>query len=276
MVELGIVDIREIIRLIKSTQGFDFSTYSLTSLKYRLEKVIAKNSLSSPEALIRKLSDEPGFFDEFMHDVSVPSTEMFRDPSVWRWLREVYFPSLEEKHLLNFKIWLPFCVSGCELYSLTILLREINLLDKVKIIATTYSNKSIEYIRSGEYPLKKIEVSSENYTRYQGENALDDYYTPEKYSVRRDTSLIEGVEFIRDDHEYTRAPKNVKLILMRNVCIYFNPKMQDRIHMKMHETLSGYGNMIIGLKERIKASNTNKPLFDIVEENESVYKKRLG
>jgi len=274
MVELGIVDIREIVRLINSMYGFDFSNYSLTSFKYRLEKVIAKNNLSSPESLYRKLSDEPDFFDKFMHQISVPSTEMFRDPSLWRWLRESYFPLLEEKQLFNFKIWLPHCVSGCELYSLAILLKELNILDKIKIFATTYSNESIDYIKSGEYPLKKIEISSENYKRYQGEFDLSDYYTQEQYAVKRDTSLIKNVEFIKDDINYFRAPRNVKLIMMRNVCIYFNPGFQELIHQRMYESLSAAGNFIIGSKENIKTKGNSTALFELVEENESVYKRR--
>lgn len=254
--------------------GFDFSNYSLTSLKYRLEKIIARNNLNSPESLYRKLSDEPDFFDQFMHQVSVPSTEMFRDPSVWRWLRENYFLALEEKHLLNMKIWLPHCVSGCELYTLAILLNEIDMLEKVKIIATTFSNESIDFIKSGEYPLKKIDISGENYKRYQGEKDLSAYYLEEKYAVRRDTSLIKNVEFIKDDLNFSLAPRNVKLILLRNVCIYFNPGFQEKIHLKMYESLAGFGTLLIGLKERIRNSNNANSYFDIIEESESVYKRR--
>jgi chemotaxis protein methyltransferase CheR len=275
MVELGIVDIREIIRLIKSIYGFDFSNYSLTSFKYRLENVIAKNNLNSPESLFRKLSDQPDFFDKFLHQISVPSSEMFRDPSVWRWLREGFFPSLDEKHLLNFKIWIPYCVSGGELFSLAIVLHELDMLDKVKIFATSFSDESIETIKSGEYPYKKIEISSENYRRFQGECEFTDYYKEEKYRVRRDTNLIKDVEFIKDDINFSNAPKNIKLILLRNVMIYFNPSFQESLLDKLHENLSGFGNLIIGLKEKIRISQNSPNLFDAVEPNEGVYKKRL-
>ncbi len=275
MVELGIVDIREIIRLIKSIYGFDFSNYSLTSFKYRLENVIAKNNLSNPESLFRKLSDQPEFFDKFLHQISVPSSEMFRDPSVWRWLREIFFPSLDDKHLLNYKIWIPYCVSGGELYTLTILLKELNLLDKVKIFATSFSEESIELIKSGEYPYKKIEISGENYRRFQGEHELSNYYKEEKYRVRRDTSLIKDVEFIKDDINFKNAPKNIKLILLRNVMIYFNPSFQEKLIGDFHGYLSGFGNILIGLKEKIGISQNAPNLFDAVEPNEGVYKKRI-
>lgn len=275
MVELGIVDIREIIRLIKSLYGFDFSNYSLTSFKYRLENVIAKNNLGSPENLFRKLSDQPEFFDKFLHQISVPSSEMFRDPSVWRYLREVFFPSLDEKHLLNFKIWIPYCVSGGELYSLAIMLHELKLLERVKIFATSFNEESIELIKTGEYPYKKIEISGENYRRFQGEKDFTEYYKEEKYRVRRDPTLIKNVEFIKDDIYFNNAPKNIKLILLRNVMIYFNPSFQEKLLTKFHEHLSGYGNLIIGLKEKIKINQNVGHIFDPVEPNEGIYKKRL-
>jgi len=272
MVELGIVDIREIIRLIKTNYNFDFSNYALTSLKYRLEHVIAKNNLSTPESLFRKLSDQPEFFDTFLNQISVSSTEMFRDPSFWRWLREVFFPSYDEKYYDNFRIWLPFCVSGAELFTLTILLKEINLLNRVKIYTTSMSKESIEYIKSGVYPLKKIEVSGENYIRFQGESKFEDYYYEDKYNAVRDTSLIKNVEFIIDDINFNNAPKNVKLVLLRNVMIYFNPTFQDKILVKMHEALSSGGHMAIGLKEQIK--NYTPVLFEPVNLNENIYKKK--
>lgn len=275
MVDLGIVDIREIIRLIKSHYDFDFSGFSLTSFKYRLEHVIAKNNLNTAESLFRKLSEEPEFFDIFLNQLCVPSSEMFRDPSVWRWLRENYFPYLEEKHLMNFKIWLPYCVSGGELYSLAILLKELNLLDDVKIFASSFSEKSIEYIKSGEYPFKKNEVSIENYRRYQGDFDFNTYFKRGKYNVIRDTSLIKNVEFIKDDINFNKAPKNIKLVLMRNTIIYFNPSYQEKVLQKMHESLSAYGTIIIGLKEQIKTNHNTLELFDGVELNESVYKRKI-
>ena len=275
MVELGIVDIREIIRLIIKNYNFDLSNFSLTSLKYRLEHVIAKNNLNNTENLFRILSDEPEFFDTFLNQLCVPSSEMFRDPSLWRWLRESYFPNLEEKHLMNFKIWLPYCVSGGELYSLAILLKEINLLNDVKIYASSYSDKSIEYIKSGIYPFKKNEVSIENYKRFHGDSDLTDYFKREKYNVVRDTSLIKNVEFIKDDINFNNAPKNIKLILMRNVVIYFNPSHQETVLKTMHESLSAYGTLIIGLKEQIKPNTNAQGLFEAVELNESVYKRKV-
>ncbi len=275
MVELGIVDIREIVRIIKKSYDYDFSNFALTSFKYSLEKVMAVNGLINAENLFRKLSDAPDFFDSFLHDLFIPSTEMFRDPSLWRWLREEHFYNMPERHLDNYKIWIPQCISGAELYSLCILLKEIDLIDKVKIFASVYSNKSLEFIKSGRYPLKKLEVSKENYVRFQGSNTLETYYTLSNNEAIRDTSLIKSVEFIKDDINFSKAPQNLKLILFRNVMIYYNPTLQNLILDKMNKSLSAAGNLIIGIKETLKPSNALSTSFELINNNESIYKRKI-
>ncbi len=276
MVELGIVDIREIIRIIEKVHKFDFSNFALTSFKYNLERVIAKNGLLSTENLIRKINEDLEFFDTFLNDFFVPSTEMFRDPSLWRWLREEFFPNISEKNFDNYKIWIPQCVSGAELYSLCILLQELNLLNRVKIYASVYSTKSIEYIKSGNYPVKKLEVSIENYVRLQGNSNFDDYYKMVNNEVKRDVSLISSVEFIQDDFYFSKAPQNVKLILFRNALIYYNPTFQNKILEKMSTTLSATGSLIVGVKEDIRPNNAASASFELVSVNESIYKRKLG
>ena len=275
MAELGIVDIREIIRIIKKVHNYDFSSYALTSFKYNLEKVIAQYGLHNSENLFRKLTEEEKFFDLFLHDLHTPSTEMFRDPAVWRFLREEYFPNLSSRQLDNFKIWLPYCVSGAELYSLCILLDEIGILAKVRIMATIFSDKSLDFIKSGKYPLKKIETSVENYKRFQGQKSLEDYFNIDHNEAIRNTSLIKDVEFIKDDIIFSKAPQNLKLILFRNTMIYYNPKLQSEILELMHKSLSATGSLIVGIKESVKLSNVNTPAFDALDDNEGIYKKKF-
>ncbi|MBN2275209.1 MAG: hypothetical protein JXK95_12810 [Bacteroidales bacterium] len=274
MTELGIVDIREIIRAIKSIYNYDFGNYALTSFKQRLERLIIRNNLSNAESLIKKLRDEPDFFDIFLHEISVPSTEMFRDPSLWRWLREDLLPSAIEKCVGQYKIWLPHCVSGGELFTLMIVLSELNLMDKVSIFASSISDKSLEIIREGQYDLKKIEVSTENYIRANGTAAFMDYYKLDRYYAFRDPALIANVEFNKLNISFDNAPTNIKLILFRNNLIYYNPGMQDRILSVLNNSLSATGHLIIGIKERITGVSSGKE-FEITNEAESVYKKRI-
>lgn len=275
MTELGIVDIREIIKNIAGKYDYDFSEYALTSFKHRLEKLMIKNNLSSVDGLIKKLKNNKGFFDIFLHEISVPSTEMFRDPSLWRWLRDELFINISDKNLGRLKIWFPNSVSGGELYSMAILLKEMDILDKVQIISSSISNKSLEYIKEGRYDLKKIEVSAENYIRFKGESNFLNYYRLDRYYAFRDTSLIKNIEFNKQSINFDNSPMNIKLILFRNSLIYFNPSLQEKILRNMYENLSATGYLILGIKERIKNLDTNKT-FEPVNELEGIYKKSLS
>ena len=274
MTELGIVDIREIIRTVKSVHDYDFSNYALTSLKQRLERLMNNYGMTSADSLIKKLTHEPPFFDAFLYEISVSSTEMFRDPSLWRWLREVYFPEALDKNIGKFKIWLPNCVSGGELYSLAILLNEMGLTDKVQITATYTSDKVAVILKNGSYDPKKLEVSEENYKRANGAKELSAYYRTDKTGIVRDTSLIANAEFRKVNINFDNAPQNIKLILFRNHLIYYNPTQQDKVLQMLHGSLSASGHLVLGIREKISGLSASRE-FEIINETESVYRKRM-
>ena len=273
MTELGIVDLREIFNVINNVYEYDFSQFALTSFKQRLERLMIRNNISNTENLIYKLKNNPEFFDIFLYEISVPSTEMFRDPGLWRWMREELFPDVASKYHGKYKIWLPNCVSGAEVYSLCILLKEIDMFDKVEIIATSVSVKSIEYILEGRYEIKKIEVSNENYRRFHGSRELSDYYELDRYCAFIDTELISSVEFRKQNIKFDNSPQNVKLILFRNNLIYCNPTLQEKMLDLMYSSLSTSGLLVLGIRERIKGLTSTRD-FELYNESESVYKKK--
>jgi len=274
MPELGIVDIREIIGAVKSDFDYDFGNYALTSFKQRLERIMVLYNICNAEGLIMKLRSDSDFFDTFLYEITVPSSEMFRDPSLWRWLIEACFTGMVDKSTGKSRIWLPACVSGAELYSLAILISEAGLLDKVHIIASCLSNKSIELMKSGFYDLKKMEVSVENFKRVNSAKDLSIYYKSGHNFALRDTRLIQNVEFLRLNINFDNAPQNIRLILFRNSMIYYNPTQQEKILHVIYNSLSPSGYLVVGIKEKISGINTGRD-FEIVNETESVYRKRL-
>lgn len=274
MNELTIIEIREIIQTIKNEYDHDFSDYAMTALKSRLERLMLKYNLGTVVNLIRKLKEEREFFDTFLFEISIPSTEMFRDPSLWRWLKEDYFPSVLNNSAGKFRIMVPCCVSGGELYSLAVLLHETGMDERVLITATCISDTAINLIRSGQYDLKKTEISRENYKRYAGtKEDLSKYYTVERYHSVRDTSLIENVEFKKTGNCFNDIPQNIKLILFRNNLIYFNTALQDRVLKHLHECLSANGHLILGIQEKINLPGSFQG-FEVFNENERVYRKK--
>jgi chemotaxis protein methyltransferase CheR len=274
MTELGIVDIREINKVVKSLYDYDFSNHALTSYKQRLERIMKLFLIGSVEGFIRKIQDDKGFFDFFLHELSVPSTEIFRDPSLWRWLREDFFPNHIDKTPGKLKIWIPVCVSGAELFSLAVLLSESGYNDKVQIIATSFSEKSLSIIKDGQYDLKKVEVSQENYKRFNGSKDLSAYYKIERDNIIRNSALISNIEFRKVNLNFDNAPSNVKLVLFRNNLIYCNPNRQDFVLQVLYRALSVSGHLVLGIREKITGMIATRD-FEIVNESESVYRKKL-
>ncbi len=141
--ELGIVDTRNIIKTLQDVYNYDFKNYALTFFKRRVEKIIIAHGLRDADGLIRKIETDKNFFEVFLQDICVENTEMFRDPSLWRVLKEDLFPK-NIQGAVNFKIWFPEVSSGEELYSTAIILKKLNLLNNVQLIASSISELDIE------------------------------------------------------------------------------------------------------------------------------------
>jgi len=267
--EIGIVDTRNIVRVINETYSYDFSDYALTSFKRRLENIINTRGYKYPDMLVNKLRTEPDFFDIFLSEIPVESTEMFRDPSLWRVLRESLLnPQAHEYN--RTKIWIPVNISGDELYSLCIMLKESGLLDKVQIIASYYSNRNLEQIKTGVIRSSKLEVSEENYKRANGTGQFSDYIQMKNGLPYRDPSLISAVTFTKQNITFDEAPQGVKYLFFRNQMIYANATLQSRILRNISLSMLSGGYLFIGAKESIVGHND----FMLFNEAESIYRRR--
>ena len=273
MPEIGIVDTRNIINVIAEKYNYDFSDYALISFKRRIDSILEQFNLKYPDLLVNKLLSNKVFFDQFLDLLAVPSTEMFRDPSVWRILRDEIIPDLISEGA-GFKIWLPNSVSGDELFSLAILLSEMGLLKKVQIIVSSLSNKSIETIKSGFFSNGKIDISTDNYIRANGEFELSKYVVSMECNLFRDVSLIENVNFFKQNAFLEPVPQGIKLIMFRNKMIYFNQTLQGRIFKTLYNAISPNGNLVIGTKESVNNYYGNNEFIQI-NKTESIYKPKV-
>jgi chemotaxis protein methyltransferase CheR len=268
--EIGIVEYRNIIKVIKDTYGYDFTDYALTSLKRKFEQAIQMHRLRHTDDLIDKLREDKVFFNIFLQEISFESTEMFRDPSFWRCMRDDILPSLIKENYSK-KIWLPSCVSGEELYSLAILLKESGWEGSFEIIASCLNDLIIERIKKGSFKLTKTEVSSDNYERFQGSASFSDYVKLNGEQVIRESSLIKNVQFIKQNINFDNSPQDVKLIIYRNRLIYFTQSLHDRVLKGFHESMVPGGMLVLGIKEQV--GSISSKYFRLINVEESVYKK---
>jgi chemotaxis protein methyltransferase CheR len=273
MAEIGIVETKNIIATISDKYNIDFSDYALTSFKRRLERLMDCYNFRYHDLLVNKLVESPEFLDTFIYETSVPSSEMFRDPSLWRLLREETLPGLMKESGQPVKIWLPNSVSGDELFSLAIVLHETDLLQKVQIIVSVLSDKSIDVIKSGMISQSKLEISTDNYVRANGKSVFSEYFREEKGMVMRKTDLIKDVTFIKQDIAISSYPQGVKLVFYRNKMIYFNQVLQWKVVKNISQAMLPGGLFIIGTKETL-SNIYGSTDFSLISDNESIYKKK--
>jgi chemotaxis protein methyltransferase CheR len=270
--EIGIVETKAVIKLIIEKYGIDFSDYALTSFKQRIERIIDLYNLKYSDILINRLNDDAAFFEYFLYEMAVPSTEMFRDPSFWRTLRDEVIPGIYRENGTAVKIWLPGSVSGDELFSIAIVLHELDLLEKSQIIVSCISKKHLEIMQSGLLNSSKLEVSTDNYIRANGMRQLSDYLVEENNNYYRDKRLIKNVSFFIQDVNCEPLPQNIKLVLFRNKMIYFNQVQQNRVIKNIHQAMGSGGILTIGIQEAL-GQFFGLTEFTALNEHESIYKR---
>lgn len=263
-------DIRNISQLVKRKHNYDFTNYAISSFKRRITRILELHKIDIP-TLVNKLENDTSFIDEFLVEVTVNVTEMFRDPSFWVSIRESIIPGI----LLNnkeFKIWHAGCSSGEEVYSMSILLHELGIADRVQLYASDIDHVILDKAQKGIFHLKNMELNEKNYIRFGGQKQFDSYYSVRDNKAYMDNSLVKNVKYIKHDLVKDMSPSKFDLILCRNVMIYFNQTLQNEVLNKFHGSLHRYGYLAIGSKESlIWCDISNK--FIVVNNEEKVYKK---
>lgn len=272
MQELEIAQLRTLTDLLKRKYNYDFSNYAMSSFRRRIQRILELYKFSSFDALLNKLNGgDHNFFLEFLSEITVNVTEMFRDPSFWLVLKEEILPEIffENKTI---SIWHAGCSSGEEVFSMAITLQEMGVLDRVRIVATDIDTDIIQKAKEGTYSIKNMELNSKNYERAKGKYTLDKYYKEQNGKAYLDKNLIKDVIFKEHNLVEGVAFSKFDLILCRNVMIYFNQVLQNQVLKVFHESLFKYSYLIVGSKESlIWCEIANK--FAVVNNEEKIYKK---
>jgi len=268
--DIDIADLKKITELIHKKYNYDFRNYAMSSFKRRILRMLELKGMTI-DAIIKKLTDQPSFVDEFLDELTVNVTEMFRDPGFWRVMREEIIPGILLNHK-QFKIWHAGCSSGEEVFSMAILLKEMGIQNDVTLIASDLDVNVLEKAKSGSYPIKNMELNEKNYIRFQGTRTLKDYYKEENGKAVFDKELVNQVSFRRHDLVTGEVFNKFDLVLCRNVMIYFNQALQNDVLKKFHESLFKYGYLAIGSKESLIWCDIASK-FIVVNNEEKVYKK---
>jgi len=271
--EIGISDTRNIIGYLTDLKDFDFSSHSVILIKHRIESFMTIYSYQSVSHLLETMTDNDLFLEVFVQYLLCGSTEMFRDPSFWLYMKESILPQLFATNSTP-HFWIPACVSGDELYSLCYILKPYNNQYTYRISAGCFTQLAINQIKKGLIVATKLEVSAENAKQVLNSELCFTRSLNEE--VYRDSSLVEQVNLtITRLSGFDKPADNVDFLLCRNRLLNYNLNVQQRIVQVFHESLSVNGFFAVGIKEHAEAGSSNK-LFKAVSELECVFQKNNG
>lgn len=233
--------------------GYDFTNYSMASLKRRINRLFALDRFLSFAEFRYRLKYDPKYMERFVEQLTVTVTEMFRDPPFYKTLRQDVLPVLGTYPLI--RIWHAGCSTGEEVYSMAIMLKEANLLHKSLLYATDINPEVLEMARKGIFPLSHMKQYSENYILSGGQKDFSSYYTASYDKVIFDESLSKKMIFSAHNLVSDHSFNEFQLILCRNVLIYFDKDLQARVFDLFEESLENLGYLALGSKETLRFSN---------------------
>lgn len=265
------IEMSLIVEALYRKYHYDFRGYSKASLKRRFVKAKERFQCSSLSMLQDKVLHDPGMLPQLVAFLTVQVSEMFRDPSYFKAVREKVVPHLRTYPSL--KVWVPGCSAGEELYSLAILFREEGLESRTLFYGTDISGEALKKAESGVYELDRIALFTENHRRSGGKTSLSNYYTAAYGAAVFDKSLRERAVF--SDHSLASDSvfAEVHLVSCRNVLIYFDRELQDRAVGLFKESLARKGFLGLGSKEALRFSSHADNFTPFVPE-ERIYQKR--
>lgn len=246
------IELRLLIEGIYLKYSYDFRDYSGASLKRRVLHALSKFECETISELQARVLHDPQLFSELLQFLTIPVSEMFRDPTYYLAIREHVVPVL--KTYPSLKIWIAGCSTGEEVYSMAILFKEEGLLDRTLIYATDINPQSLDRARQGVFPLERVRKYTQSYQQAGGKSSFSDYYTAAYDGALFDKSLMANVTFADHSLATDMVFSETHFISCRNVLIYFNKGLQNRAFGLFHESLCHRGFLGLGSKESLDFS----------------------
>jgi chemotaxis protein methyltransferase CheR len=264
------VDLQYLLAKIYEVYHYDFRSYSEASLRRRLETALAHFGCESIAALNARLVADPSMFTHLLRYLTVQVSDMFRDPLYFKALREHVVPYL--RTYASLRIWVAGCATGEEAYSLAILLREEDLLERSLIYATDINPNALRAAEAGIYELDRFAKFSEAYRQAGGAGSLSDYYTAGSEGALLDRKLRKAIVFSDHSLATDTAFAECQLVSCRNVLIYFEKDLQNRALGVITDSVAHRGFLGLGMKETLRFTE-HAPRYNELVPEARIYQK---
>ncbi len=267
------IELELLLQAIFLQYGYDFRNYSRAHVKRRVKHRVKQEGLQSISQLQNEILHHPEVFERLVRDLSINVTEMFRNPDFYKSVREKVLPVLKTYPFL--KIWHAGCATGEEVFSFAIMLKEEGLLERTQIYATDFNPYVIEKARKGIFPIRYIKEYTANYQKAGGKESFSDYYHANDEWVIFDKSLSKNMVFAEHNLVTDGTFAEMNMIVCRNVLIYFNRELQNKVLGLLHESLVNGGFLALGTKESLMFSS-NETKYKVIDAKQKIFKKKYA
>jgi chemotaxis protein methyltransferase CheR len=264
------LELRLLLEGIYQRYGYDFREYARSSIRRRVWRRVTQENLETISGLLERLLHDPACMERLLLDLSVSVTSMFRDPTFFLALRQKVVPILRTYPFV--RIWNAGCATGEESVSLAILLHEEGFGERVRIYATDINAEVIERARRRVFPLERMREFTQNYIQGGGQTAFSDYYKIHGEAVQFSPALADRIVFAQHNLVSDADFNEFHLIVCRNVMIYFDRSLQDKVVALLHRSLIRFGVLALGQKESLRFS-THAADFEELDPPEKLYRR---
>lgn len=265
-------DIKHLIDWMLRRYGHDFSDYSPASFRRRIRHALDRSGSESVDALLQLVEVGVLQLGDLLRFLTVPVSEMFRDPEYFVSLRENVVPLLHTYP--SIRVWVAGCSTGEEAYSMAILLREENLLERTVLYATDINPHAIDSAKKGIYSLDRLQAYTRNYQMAGGKSMFSNYYTAAYGSAIFDSEVRRRITFVEHSLATDSSFAEMNLISCRNVLIYFNRTLQERALGVFQESLCRQGFLGLGKREKVEFLQAGRS-FEVFDHENRIYRKKL-
>ena len=266
------IEINLFLLAVKQVYGYDFTAYARASLRRRIQRLMETMEVDNISSLIPLVFHDVNFGQHAISTLTVSVSELFRNPSVFKALREKVIPYLKTFPAIN--IWVAGCASGEEAYSIAILCKEEGVLNRTQIYATDICPIALKQAESG---ILRESLSRKDAQRYQdssGSSSLSEYFTTQHGFSKLNEQLLSHITFQQHDMINEAAFITPQLLLCRNVLIYFNIELQNNVLDTFYHCLDGAGYLVIGPKENLNLT-TQYSNYNVIDKAAMIHKKKV-
>lgn len=264
------LEVELLLEAVYQLTSYDFRDYNRSSITRRVHNRLTLEHLPTISRLTEKIIYNEETRNHLLNDFSINVTEMFRDPSFFKALREEILPKFEQYD--EIRIWHAGCASGEEVFSMAIILTELGLIDKTTLYATDMNEEVLKRAQAARFPIQKMQTYTKNYMLAGGDHAFSEYYYTDQDFAYIQPKLLEHISFAQHNLVTDQSFNAFHLIICRNVLIYFSPKLQNKVYHLFHESLVRGGFLGLGDKESMRFAEV-MPKFEETIAAEKIYQK---